>query len=484
MPRVRTVLTVLLLVLSAASPRLAADGGQAPARAETGAGAQATKRPNFLFVLIDDMGYRDLGCFGGTRAATPHVDRLAREGLRFNQFYVASPICSPSRVALTTGQYPGRWRITSFLDNRRNNERRGMDQWLSPRAPSLARALREAGYYTAHVGKWHMGGQRDVGDAPPITAYGFDASYTNFEGLGPRLLARFEPRPDGTPFRHGPTDTSAKLGGPIEWEERHRVTERFVDRAVAEMRAAQHQGKPFYVNLWPDDVHTPCQAPPGERGDGSPVANYLGVLRELDRQLGRAFDYVRSQPDLRDNTVILLCSDNGHEPGMGTAGELRGAKGQLWEGGIRSPLVVWWPGGMPEEATGTANDATLVCGIDVPPSLLALAGVPQPGAFDGINLAAALAGRAAPVRDGMVMWERPPDRPGPNNNLPDLAVRDGRWKLLVFRDGTRAKLFDVAADPGEKDNLAADHPDVTERLKAAVLAWDKSLERRGGAPKG
>lgn len=447
------------------------------------AAADAPKRPNFLFVLIDDMGYRDLGCFGGTRAPTPHVDRLASEGLRFNQFYVASPICSPSRVALTTGQYPGRWRITSFLDNRRNNERRGMNQWLSPEAPSLARYLKGAGYYTAHVGKWHMGGQRDVGDAPPISAYGFDSSYTNFEGLGPRLLAKFEPKADGTPFRHGPTDTSAKLGGPIDWEERHRVSERFVDRAIAEMKAAQQKGKPFYINLWPDDVHTPCQAPPGERGDGSPVATYLGVLRELDRQLGRAFDYVRSQPDLRDNTIILLCSDNGHEPGMGTAGELRGAKAQLYEGGIRSPLIVWWPGGMAKEAVGKANDVTLVTGMDVPPSLLALAGVaaPQPSRFDGLDLGAALAGRAAPERGRPVMWERPPDRPGPNNNLPDLAIRDGRWKLLVFRDGTRAKLFDIAADPAEKSNIAADHPDVTQRLTQAVVTWDRSIQRRDGA---
>lgn len=441
--------------------------------------ADAPKRPNFLFVLIDDMGYRDLGCFGGTRTPTPHVDRLAREGLRFNQFYVASPICSPSRVALTTGQYPGRWRITSFLDNRRNNQRRGMNQWLSPDAPSLARYLKEAGYYTAHVGKWHMGGQRDVGDAPPISAYGFDASYTNFEGLGPRLLAKFEPRPDGSPFRHGPTDTSAKLGGPIDWEVRHRVSERFVDRAIAEMKVAQQQGKPFYINLWPDDVHTPCQAPPGERGDGSPVANYLGVLRELDRQLGRAFDYVRSQPDLCDNTMILLCSDNGHEPGMGTAGNLRGHKGQLYEGGIRSPLVVWWPGGMPKQVVGTANDTTLVTGMDVPPSLLALAGVaaPDPSPFDGIDLGAALAGREAPERGRPVMWERPPDRPGPANNLPDLAIRDGPWKLLVFRDRRAPKLFQIASDPTERVDLSQAQPDLTQRLTEAVLTWDKSLPR-------
>ena len=473
----RRFLTDLLMTTCAVAALLAATA----ARAQNPQNAPA-KRPNILLVLIDDMGYRDLSCFGGTRAQTPEIDRLAREGMRFNQFYVSSPICSPSRVALTTGQYPNRWRITSYLDNRAANARRGMDSWLSPDAPSLARFLRDAGYYTAHVGKWHMGGQRDVGDAPPISAYGFGASVTNFEGLGPRILAKFEPKPDGTPFRHGPTDLAAKLGDPAEitWVDRHRSSEAFVDRAIDQMKAAQRAGKPFYLNLWPDDVHSPCQAPPDMRGDGSRVANYLGVLREADRQLGRAFEYVRSQPDLRDNTIILLCSDNGHEPGMGAGGELRGTKGQLYEGGIRSPLVVWWPGGMPKSAAGTANDATVIAGMDVPPTLLALAGVPAPQqvTFDGLDLSDALAGRAAaPQRGKPVMWVRPPDRPGPQGRLPDLAIRDGRWKLLVSRQGTNAELFDVVADPAEKNNVAAEHADVTDRLKQAVIAWDKATTR-------
>ena len=212
--------------------------------------ADRPRRPNVLFILIDDMGFRDLGCFGGTRVQTPQLDQLAREGIRFNQFYVAAPICSPSRVALLTGQYPNRWHITSYLDTRKMNQDRGQAQWLSLDAPSLARFLHDAGYYTAHVGKWHMGGQRDVADAPLITRYGLDTSVTNFEGLGPRILAKFDPNPDGTPFRHGPTDMSAQFGiGPITWVPRYRVTETFVDRAIDEMKIAQKQGKPFYVNL-------------------------------------------------------------------------------------------------------------------------------------------------------------------------------------------------------------------------------------------
>ena len=145
-------------------------------------------KPNVVLVFIDDMGWGDFSCFGNTAAKTPKIDRLAKEGVRFEQFYVNSPICSPSRTAISTGQYPQRWRITSYLNNRKSNEKRGMAQWLDPKAPMLARSLQQAGYATGHFGKWHMGGQRDVNDAPPISAYGFDASLTNFEGMGPKLL--------------------------------------------------------------------------------------------------------------------------------------------------------------------------------------------------------------------------------------------------------------------------------------------------------
>ena len=154
-------------------------------------------RPNVIVIFIDDMGYSDFSCFGG-QVETQHIDRLAAEGIKFTNFYVNSPICSPSRVALTTGQYPHRWRITSYLNNRRDNKRRGMAQWLDPDAPTLARQLKGAGYSTGHFGKWHMGGQRDVVEAPTISNYGFDQSLTNFEGMGPKLLPlTLKPNPNG-----------------------------------------------------------------------------------------------------------------------------------------------------------------------------------------------------------------------------------------------------------------------------------------------
>ena len=176
---------------------------------------KAAKRPNIIFVLIDDMGYGDLGCYGNTnpRAKTPNIDRLAAEGVRFTQFSVASPLCSPSRTGLTTGQYPARWGITSYLASRAENQKRGMKQWLDPNAPTLAKMLKSAGYATGHFGKWHMGGQRDVGEAPLITEYGFDESLTQFEGLGDRVLALLDDR-DGSPARKMPLGVGSEKTGP------------------------------------------------------------------------------------------------------------------------------------------------------------------------------------------------------------------------------------------------------------------------------
>ena len=216
------------------------------------------------------MGWRDFSCFGNTAARTPNIDRLAREGLRFEQFYVASPICSPSRVGLSTGQYPQRWRITSFLNNRAENNARGMAQWLDLRAPMLARFLRDAGYATGHFGKWHMGGQRDVGEAPLITEYGFEASLTNFEGLGPRVLPLLDAR-DGTPPRKHALGSDNLGRGEITWKDRADVTMSFVAAAREFIGRATESGKPFYVNLWPDDVHSPLLQVAAKRGDPWPT---------------------------------------------------------------------------------------------------------------------------------------------------------------------------------------------------------------------
>jgi uncharacterized sulfatase len=444
--------------------------------------AQPPPRPNIVLVLIDDLGWGDFSSFGNQGVRTENVDRLATEGLRFGQFYVNAPICSPSRCAISTGQYPQRWRITSFLAERAANRRRGMAQWLAPSAPMLARFLKQAGYATGHFGKWHLGGQRDVGEAPLITEYGFDASLTNFEGLGPRVLPLCHDDGGKPPYKHALG--SDRLGrGPITWEDRSKVTRSFVDAAIEFMQQAAAQHKPFYVNLWPDDVHSPFHPPPARRGDGTKRARYLGVLDTMDEQLGVLFDYIRGNEDLRRSTLVLVCSDNGPEPGAGSAGRLRGVKGTLYEGGVRSPLVVWGPGLIPAKKTGRMENGCWFAAIDLVPALLAVAGVepPEKVDFDGEDLSATLLGKSAVSRSAPLCFRRPPDRPGAHaENLPDLAIRDGPWKLLCEYDGSRPQLYDLAQDHAEATNLADRHPDVVRRLTAAVLAWHRSLPPDGG----
>ena len=257
--------------------------------------------PNIILVFIDDMGWGDFSCFGNEAVTTEHMDRLASEGIRFEQFYVNSPICSPSRVAISTGQYPQRWRITSFLNNRQNNIDRGMAQWLDPSAPMLARFLHDAGYATGHFGKWHMGGQRDVGEAPLITEYGFDESLTNFEGLGPRVLA-IKDAYDGTPTTKHTLGSDTLGRGEITWQDRSLVTESFTSAAIDFIKRAEADEKPFYVNLWPDDVHSPYFPPKARRGDGAKRTLYHGVLDTADEQMGKLFDYIRDSEVLRQNT--------------------------------------------------------------------------------------------------------------------------------------------------------------------------------------
>jgi len=440
-------------------------------------------RPNIVLVFIDDMGWADLSCFGNDDVATKKIDRLAHDGLRFEQFYVNSPICSPSRVAISTGQYPQRWRITSFLNNRANNEERGMAQWLDPKAPMLARLLKQAGYATGHFGKWHMGGQRDVGEAPLITEYGFDESLTNFEGLGPRVLPLCDAYDGKPPRRHALG--SDKLGrGPITWQDRSRVTQSFVSAATDFIKEAQAADKPFYVNVWPDDVHSPFFPPKGRRGDGTKRALYHSVLDAMDEQLGVLFDTIANDKTLRSNTLVLICSDNGPERGAGSAGPFRGHKTTLYEGGIRSPLIVWGPGLIAPERAGTVNRSSFLAAIDLVPTLLKVAGVTPPTAvtFDGQALPEVLLGRSQSSRSAPLFFRRPPDRGRSSNDhdLSDLAVREGTWKLLCEYDGSQPELYDLRIDPAETNNVADQHPDVVRRLSAALLQWHRSMPPDNG----
>ncbi|MDR3234769.1 MAG: sulfatase-like hydrolase/transferase [Planctomycetaceae bacterium] len=446
-------------------------------------GESASAPPNIVVVLIDDMGWSDLSCFAGIVSQpqsvhTPHIDRLAAEGQRFTSFYVSAPLCSPSRCGIMTGQYPQRWKITSYLASRQENIKRGTAQWLDLKAPSFPRLFQEKGYAAGHFGKWHLGGQRDVGDAPLITEYGFDKSLTNFEGLGDRILPLKNAFDGKEPEKHALG--SDKLGrGKIEWVERHRVTGKYTAAALDFIKNAEKEKKPFYVNLWLDDVHSPFF--PSNSGDAvnGKKERYHRVLAEMDTQLSPLFDYVRGNPALRDNTLILLLSDNGPEPGAGSSLPFKGGKGQLYEGGIRSPLIVWGPGLLGKKVSGTQNGQAVFTSIDFAPALLKIAGIPVPQEyhFDGENFADVLLGKTAEKqRVKPVFWQRPPDRPGPQDNpLPDLALRWNEWKFLMQFDGSHPQLYRIVDDPSESQNLADKEPQLVASFRKQLQEWREEI---------
>ncbi|MBD0825180.1 sulfatase-like hydrolase/transferase [Aestuariibaculum marinum] len=440
----------------------------------------STKKPNIIMIFIDDMGWADLSSFGNTEAKTPNIDQLASEGMSFDQFYVNAPICSPSRIAITTGTYPQRWNITSYLSDRKHNAKRGIKNWLDPAAPTLARDLQAAGYATGHFGKWHMGGQRDVDEAPAITQYGFDKSLTNFEGMGPKLLPLTK---DAKGNVGRIWEGAERLGDSYTWMQRSEITTGFIDAAMNFIDEKRNANQPFYVNIWPDDVHSPFW-PPFEdydltKADGK-RALYLAVLEAMDKQFGKLFNYVKSDKALRDNTLIVFCSDNGPEEGAGTSGDLRGFKGHLYEGGIRSSLIVWGPNFISKKARGTRNSDNYLSAIDLKPSLLKLSGIEKAEGTltDGENLLGTLLGKTQTSRQEPIFWGRPPDRKKHGGkSLPDLAMREGDLKLLCDFDGGRPELYNLKEDAAETINLASQHPKIVEEMVMKVTAWYSKMPK-------
>ncbi len=433
-------------------------------------------------VFIDDMGWGDLGCYGNPDIKTPNIDALAAGGIRFEQFYVASPICSPSRVAVTTGQFPARHKINSYLNSRARNAARGMVDFLDPAVPAIARTFQSAGYATAHFGKWHMGGGRDVDDAPLPQSYGFSESLVSFEGLGDRILQA---------QNHGLSAQSAKLGhGRITYVEKHKNTETYVNRSIDFIR--RNQETPFYLHLWLNDVHDPFKPTQlqlerfKQYSDNKYLQQYYAVMDEMDRQLGRLFDHITAS-GLSEQTIIVVCADNGPTAwarykregfdAPGWTGGLRGRKWSLYEGGIREPLIVSWPDKI---KPGQVDKTSLVNAVDFFPTFCQLAGIKPPDVdWDGIDFSPALLEK--PIqRQKLMYWEygRNPSylRPAePSDRSPVLAVRDGAWKLLMNADGTGVELYNLNQSIDESANLVDVHADVVNRLYKDLMAWKNSL---------
>jgi arylsulfatase A-like enzyme len=429
----------MLLALSAAA---AFAGGASPAR------------PNIIFILADDLGPGDVGVYGGTQVPTPRLDGLAAQGTRFTQYYSASPICSPSRAGLITGQAPARWRITSFLQTRKGNAGAGMADYLDPNAPSLPRALKAAGYATAHIGKWHLGGGRDVTAAPRFAAYGYDEGVGTYESP--------EPHPDITATNWIWSDRDKVK----RWER----TAFFVDRTLDFL--ARHSGTPVFVNLWLDDPHTPWVPDAASDRKDAP-RNLKPVLGEMDRQIGRLLDGLKAR-GLEENTIVVFTSDNGALPTFDGArsAPYRGHKLALYEGGIRMPFIVRWPGKIP---AGRVDTRSVLSAQDVFPTLCAIAGaaLPQGQRLDGIDVSEAWRGQPLAGR-GPLFWEYGRNeeffRFGPDRS-PALAVRQGNWKLLVNADGSRTELYDLATDVREEKNLAVEKPALAAQLTRLVMDW-------------
>jgi uncharacterized sulfatase len=272
------------------------------------------------------------------------------------------------------------------------------------------------------------------------------------------------------------------------WEDRSKITESFVTAALRFIGKARTENKPFYINVWPDDVHSPFFPPEGTRGDGKKRTLYYSVLDTMDRQLGVLFDTIRGDEELRNNTLVVFCSDNGPELGAGVAGPLRGHKTMLYEGGIRSPLIVWGPGLIDSKRAGTVNKKSFFAAIDLVPSLLAITGVEvlEDAPFDGQPMADVLTGRSERSRTTPLFFRRPPDRDSDSGikDLPDLAVRRGDWKLLCEYDGSNPELYNIVDDRGEQHNIASEHPDLVEQLTNAVIQWHRAMPPDLGATYG
>lgn len=423
--------------------------------------AGAEGQPNIVVVLADDLGLGDLACYGGTMASTPRLDRMAREGLKFNHYYSASPICSPSRAGLLTGTFPARWRLTSYLQTRAGNAGCGQADFLDTKAPTLPRLLKQAGYATAHIGKWHLGGGRDVVNAPPFSAYGYDYHASTYESP--------QPHPDITATQWVWSDKDRVK----RWER----TAFFVDQTLEFL--GKQSDKPGFVFLWLDDPHAPW-VPDAEKPRKDTPASLRRVLEAMDFQIGRLLDRLDAMPQGK-NTLVLFISDNGPRPsymGKRTMG-LRGEKLSLYEGGIRLPCIARWPEII---APGGVDDSTVLSAVDMLPTLAAAGGAlgGNNKALDGENQMGALRGQPR-TRSRPLFWEY-----GRNNTFFDypvaaedrsapLAMREGHYKLLCKPDGTGTELFNLAGDPKEKTNIAETHKEIAASMKAKLLAWWRSL---------
>jgi arylsulfatase A len=420
-------------------------------------------RPNVLLILMDDLGYGDLGSYGVTDAKTPNLDRLAREGVRLTSAYANAAVCSPTRAGFITGQYQQRHGIEWQLGAVEGD----FDRGLRVTGVSLPAILRENGYATGLVGKWHIGFKPEFGP----NAHGFSEFFGFLSGAVGYYTHR---RSDGAPDLYENT-TPVRIPGYLTDEITRRAIS-FVDR---------HSNHPFFLEVaynavhWPFDVpglpaDTQHDAPPpaGTRGYpplyqgptvGAPATrgDYVRILERADEGVGQILAALE-RLGLSRNTLVIFTNDNGGE-WLSRNAPLSNRKSTLWEGGIRVPLILRWPGHLPANTTS----AQVAITMDLTASILAATRATIPTTYkpDGLDLLPILSARS-PMVERQLFWRV---------KLPheQRAVRSGRWKLV--QDGRTFHLFDVAQDPGERHDLTSARPELVRTLNAALDAWEKDV---------
>ncbi len=411
-------------------------------------GAESGRRkPNILFILIDDMGWSDLGCYGNPFHETPHIDGLARQGMRFTDAYAACPVCSPTRASIMSGQYPARVGVIDFIPGHwRPYEKlrvpTNRTQYLPLEIVTLAEALQSTGYVTSHIGKWHLGGREHSPERQ-----GFDFAWQQGQNRNDKQVTAF------------------------------------TDRAIEFIET--NRGKPFFLHLSHHTVHIPLEAPPEliEKYEKKPkpatgVNNptYAAMVEHLDRSVGRLLHKL-DELNLSNDTIVIFFSDNGglrqmytgNGPIVTTNAPLRNEKGTVYEGGIRVPLIVRWPGVV--EPGSVCH--TPVSSVDFYPTLLDVtkAQKPEGQTLDGESLIPLLRQKGE-LPDRALRWHYPIY----HHSTPAGAIREGDWKLLEFFDDGHLELYNLREDIGERSNLAARQPAKASELQRKLAAWRKSVD--------
>ena len=454
---------------------------------------QASQSPNVIIFLVDDMGWTDLGCYGSDLYQTPHIDRLATSGMRFTDAYSACTVCSPTRAALMTGQYPARLHLTDWINGmweglspaQRKKYRLRPPEWiqqLEHRHTTLAEALGQAGYRTAHLGKWHLTPRSN--DAGVVSRFfpkrhGFEVNVAGNQWGAPGSYY--------WPYRRArqKNKTVARVTHfpPPESTRGKYLTDMLADQAVGLIE--RWKGERFFLHLAHYAVHTPIQGRPElvkkYQARVTPAhrhrnAEYAAMVESVDRSVGAVVSAL-DRLELTDNTVIVFTSDNGgliHARNGPTDNRpLRAGKGAAYEGGVRVPTIVSWPGRVPRNTT--CREPVITC--DLYPTVLEMTGVPgdveHNSRVDGVSLLPVLTRDRASLGRSDLFWHYPHYHRG--GATPYSAIRSGPWRLVEFYEDRRVELFHLGRDPGERKNLAKTHPRKAGELRDLLHQWRRRV---------